>query len=74
MVKIARAKKDTELRDAAIEFTKATKTSAQQLADELATFAVQIAGAGSRGSSGRSSSRSRTATSRAGTSTRKRRS
>jgi hypothetical protein len=43
MLKIARAKKDTELRDAAREFTKATKTSAQTLADELAEFAVTIA-------------------------------
>ena len=43
MLKIAREMDDTELRDAAIEFGKATKASAQALADELATFAVQIA-------------------------------
>ena len=43
MLKIARARKDTELRDAAQEFTKATKASAQALADELADFAVSIA-------------------------------
>jgi hypothetical protein len=62
MIKIARAQKDTELRDAASEFHKATKTSAQQLADELAKFAVQIAGGGqaaaSRGSSARASATS----------------
>ena len=43
VVKIARATKDTELRDAAKEFTKATKMSAQELADDLADFAVEIA-------------------------------
>jgi hypothetical protein len=43
MVKIARQQKDTELRDAATEFGKATKASAQELADDLAAFAVEIA-------------------------------
>ena len=72
MIKIARAQKDTELRDAASEFHKATKTSAQQLADELAAFAVQIAGGGqkaatSRGTGARSAA-SRTSASRGTTS------
>jgi len=74
MIRIARARKDTELRDAATEFTKATKSSAQKLADELATFAVQIAGGGSAAPAGRSST-SRSASSRSSsgraTSTRK---
>lgn len=43
MLKIAREMDDTKLRDAALEFGKATKASAQALADELATFAVEIA-------------------------------
>ena len=43
MIKIARAMKDTEMREAATKFAKATKTSAQELADELAEFAVAIA-------------------------------
>ena len=43
MLKIARALKDTEMRDAASEFGKATKAGAQELADLLATFAVTIA-------------------------------
>jgi len=43
MVKIAREQKDTDLRDAATEFGKATKASAQELADDLALFAVEIA-------------------------------
>lgn len=43
MIKIARAMKDTEMRDAAKAFAKATKTSAQELADDLAEFAVAIA-------------------------------
>lgn len=43
MIRIARAKKDTKMRDAAKEFTKATKTNAQELADDLALFAVSIA-------------------------------
>jgi hypothetical protein len=55
MLKIARALKDTEMRDAAKEFARATKSSAQELADELALFAVSIAtadgGSSSRGSS-----------------------
>jgi hypothetical protein len=56
MIKIARAMKDDEMRDAATEFAKATKASAQELADELADFAVAIAtmdGASSRAKSAR---------------------
>jgi hypothetical protein len=43
VVKIAREEGDTELRDAALEMGKAVKASAQALADDLATFAVEIA-------------------------------
>ena len=43
MLKIARALKDTEMRDAAQDFSKATKAGAQVLADQLAAFAVTIA-------------------------------
>lgn len=43
MLKIARALRDTEMRDAAREFSKATKAGAQELADQLAAFAVTIA-------------------------------
>ena len=43
MLKIARALKDTEMRDAANDFAKATKAGAQELADQLAAFAVTIA-------------------------------
>jgi hypothetical protein len=43
MVKIAREQKDTDLRDSALAFGKATKASAQELADDLALFAVEIA-------------------------------
>ena len=43
MLKIARATKDKELVTAATEFSKATKSSAQELADDLAAFAVAIA-------------------------------
>ncbi len=49
MLKIARALKDTEMRDAAREFARATKSSAQELADELANFAVTIATEGGNG-------------------------
>jgi hypothetical protein len=48
MLKIARDQKDTELRRAATEFQKAQKSSSQELAGELADYAVQIAGAASR--------------------------
>ena len=48
MLKIARDQKDTELRRAATDFQKAQKSSSQELAGELADYAVQIAGAGSR--------------------------
>ncbi len=43
MLKIARALKDIEARDAALAFQKAQKTSSDQLADLLADFAVVIA-------------------------------
>jgi len=43
MLKIAREMKDTEMRDAASEFEKATKESANELATQLATLAVRIA-------------------------------
>ena len=43
MLKIAREMKDTEMRDAAAEFEKATKQSANGLADQLAVLAVRIA-------------------------------
>jgi hypothetical protein len=45
IVKIARDQKDSKLRDAALEFERAQKTTSKQLASELATFAVQIANA-----------------------------
>lgn len=53
MIKIARATKDTKLRDAARDFAKATKTSAQELADDLAEFAVAIATKGATGTARR---------------------
>jgi hypothetical protein len=56
MLKIARATKDTELRDAAREFGRETKAGAQELADELAAFAVLIAAPKSNGRSGRRAS------------------
>lgn len=43
MVKIAREMKDTEMRDAAVEFEKGTKESANELAGQLAALAVRIA-------------------------------
>ena len=43
MLKIAREMKDTEMRDAAAEFEKGTKESANELADQLAALAVRIA-------------------------------
>lgn len=43
MVKIARATQDPELAKSATEFAEATRTSAQELADDLAAFAVTIA-------------------------------
>lgn len=64
MIKIARAMKDDEMRDAATKFEKETKASAQALSKELAALAVEIATQGRRemaGSGSRSggSSRSR---------------
>jgi hypothetical protein len=43
MLEIARATKDTELREAANEFQKAQKSTSETLADELASYAVKIA-------------------------------
>jgi hypothetical protein len=43
MIRIGRATQDIEMRDAAVAFSKATKASAQALADDLAEFAVAIA-------------------------------
>jgi len=43
MIKIARAQKDTKMRDAASKFERAQKDTAKALSAELATFAVQIA-------------------------------
>jgi hypothetical protein len=43
MVKIARAQKDTKLRDAAKEFERAQKEMSNSLATSLAEYAVQIA-------------------------------
>lgn len=48
MLKIARDKKDTELRRAATEFQKVQKSSSQELATELAEYAVKIAAASQR--------------------------
>ena len=59
MLKIARAMKDTELRDAAREFASATKASAQALSAELAEFAVTIATADGNGSRSRTRATSR---------------
>ena len=43
MLEIARATKDTELKSAATAFAKAQKASCQVLAEELASYAAQIA-------------------------------
>lgn len=43
MIKIAREMKDTGMREAAVEFEKGTKESANELADQLAVLAVRIA-------------------------------
>jgi hypothetical protein len=56
MLKIARALKDIEARDAAQAFAKAQKTSSDQLADLLADFAVVIATAESNGQASKSAS------------------
>ncbi len=55
MLRIARALKDTEARDAAQAFEKGQKTSSDQLADLLADFAVVIATASSDAQAGRDS-------------------
>ena len=46
VIKIARDRKETELRDAALTMKKEIKTSADALGKSLADFAVQIASAG----------------------------
>ena len=51
MLKMARAQKDTKMRDAAQAFEKGTKESANELATSLAAFAVQIATQGQQGAS-----------------------
>ena len=43
MLKMARTMKDTKMRDAAQAFEKGTRTSAKELADQLAMLAVRIA-------------------------------
>jgi hypothetical protein len=43
MIRIARDRKDAELRDAATEFERAQREGAKALADALAAFAVRIA-------------------------------
>jgi len=59
MLKIARAMKDTTMRDAAKEFATGTKASAQALSTELAAFAVTIATSDGNGSRSKSRSTSR---------------
>ena len=49
MIKIARAQKDSKMRDAAKAFEKGTRESAKALAEQLASFAVVIAGKGQGG-------------------------
>ncbi len=53
MLKIAREMKDTKMRDAASEFHKATKESAEELSGQLAAMAVKIATDGQGGASTR---------------------
>ena len=45
MLKIARDQDDTKLRDAALSFERDQKATSKDLADELASYAVQIANA-----------------------------
>ena len=45
MIKIARDRKDTDLRDSAMKMKKEIKASADELAKSLADFAIQIASA-----------------------------
>jgi hypothetical protein len=49
VLKIARALKDTDMRDSARQMLRDTKRSAQELADALASFAVTIASAPTSG-------------------------
>lgn len=53
MVKIARAQKDTTMRDAVKAFEKGTKESAAELSTTLAAFAVEIAGKETSAAAGR---------------------
>ena len=57
MLKIARTRKDTKMRDAARDFERQSREGARELAAELAAFAARIATAGS--SAGGGSARSR---------------
>jgi hypothetical protein len=54
MARIARETGDDTMLESATEFTEATKSSAQELADELAAFAVEIATAKEQPSRSRS--------------------
>jgi hypothetical protein len=45
VIKIARDRKETDLRDAALKMKKEIKSSADELAKSLANFAVDIAAA-----------------------------
>lgn len=53
VLRIARELKETSMRDSARELLREAKQATQALADSLATFAVAIASAGSKPSSGR---------------------
>lgn len=59
MVKIARAMKDTKMRDAATKFERETKASARALSAELAALAVEIATEGRRATAGGGTARTR---------------
>lgn len=63
MLRIARARKDTEVRDAATEFGRAQKAACKALGAALADFAVVIAQAGQPTTNGRTGSSRRTAAS-----------
>jgi hypothetical protein len=49
MLKIARAQRNTKLRDAALQFERGTRESAKELSSQLASFAVRIATKGQGG-------------------------
>ena len=56
MIKLARAQKDTKMREAATTFERGMRESAKELATLLADFAVQIASKGQNASAGTSRS------------------